>query len=214
MAKPSATDHLAWLWAFPLVYAFHLVEEGWAGADFPHWIATFTGRLMPQSMFLALNGVGMAAMVGAIWAGQRWLGARWLLVCVATTALVNGMLHLLGSLVTDSVSPGLFTGLFLWAPLGVLALAKLRQCALDRYRLGLAIGLLVNGVVLWLAVSGVVSRTVDSAIGLPQTSGRNPRLGRFPEPFRASADQNPVDSKNRSKARLVSSSSGSKAKPT
>lgn len=202
MRQKSATDvdRLVWAWAFPIVYAIHLVEEGWSGTDFPHWMASQTGYLMPHAVFLGLNGLGLAAMVAATWAGQKWREARWLLVCVAAAALVNGILHLLGSLWTESISPGLFTGLFVWAPLGAFALARLRAITERRYALGLATGILINGFVVWLAMAGVASRVFLSSASDSTASSRRLAVG---------TTQKPAESKNSANARAVFSSNGS-----
>ncbi len=154
--KRAVSKDFAWAWAFPLFYGAHIVEEGWAGIGFPHWVAEHSGRLMSQTTFLTLNTIGLLAMIVAVWAGRRWRRARWLLVSVATVTFANGVLHLLASLLTGSYSPGLLTGLLLWTPLGAFALARMRSSE-SAYRLGVATGLAVSGLVVLLALAGSTS---------------------------------------------------------
>jgi hypothetical protein len=47
---------------------------------------------------------------------------RWFVVSFGALILVNGILHLLGSLVTGSYSPGTVSGSLIYLPLGALAL--------------------------------------------------------------------------------------------
>ncbi len=178
--KRAASKDFAWAWAFPLFYLLHILEEGWAGIGFPHWVAEHSGRLMSQAMFLGLNALGLTAMTTAVWAVRKWRGAGWLLVAIATVTSANGILHLLASVATNSYSPGLWTGLLLWTPLGVFALVRLRRGE-SGYGLGVATGLAVSGLVAALALMGSVQRD-----GLKRQDGMG--------------DQKPVASINSAKA--------------
>jgi hypothetical protein len=65
----------------------------------------------------------MAAVVGI----ARWTpGAGWILVTLAVSVALNGLLHLAGTIFTRSYSPGVVTGLLLWVPLGLFALRRMR----------------------------------------------------------------------------------------
>jgi sorbitol-specific phosphotransferase system component IIC len=103
-------------------YAAHVVEEWFGG--FPEWFGLLAGRPLPHDAFLIINAVGLAVMAAAARAatGRETLG--WLAIGIATVIIVNGSAHLLGSIVTGRYSPGLFTGIVLYLPLGELALTR------------------------------------------------------------------------------------------
>ena len=49
---------------------------------------------------------------------------RWAVIPLATAVFINGLAHVIGSIISVSYSPGLFTGLLLWVPLGAYALRR------------------------------------------------------------------------------------------
>ncbi len=85
---------------------------------------------------------------------------RWLLISFATVVLLNGLLHLAASLVTVSYSPGLFTGLLLWVPLGALVLFGSRTGTTRRaFHAGVIVGIAIHAIVSLLALySGKIMR--------------------------------------------------------
>lgn len=67
---------------------------------------------------------------------------------LATVVALNGLLHLLGTLLTRSYSPGLVSGLGLYLPLGSLSLIRgARQLGAAALRWGLAAGIGVHALV-------------------------------------------------------------------
>lgn len=112
----------ALVWLLVASYAAHLVEEYVGG--FPEWFALIRGSPLPLEAFLAINAVGLAAMAAAARAATRREDLGWLGIGIATIVLLNGVAHLLASLVTATYSPGLLTGLVLYLPLGQFALVR------------------------------------------------------------------------------------------
>jgi Protein of unknown function with HXXEE motif len=110
------------VWLLVASYAAHIVEE-WLGG-FPEWLALIAGKPLPRDAFIVINAVGLAAMIAATRAATRRESLGWLATAVAALLFVNGLLHLLGSSVTGTYSPGLFTGVILYLPLGQLALLR------------------------------------------------------------------------------------------
>jgi hypothetical protein len=110
------------VWLFVPAYAAHLLEEWFGG--FPEWLSLVTGAPLPRDVFLIINAVAMIAIVWAIHAALRRESLGWLAIAIAAVLFVNGLVHLLGSILTGTYSPGLFTGVLLYVPLGQLALMR------------------------------------------------------------------------------------------
>lgn len=110
------------VWLFPVSFALHIVEE-WVGG-FPEWIALFLGSDLPRAAFLVINAVAWIAMALAARATIAREEHGWMGIAIATILLVNAIAHIAGSLVTRSYSPGLFTSIVLYLPLGQLALTR------------------------------------------------------------------------------------------
>lgn len=105
-----------------LTYAAHIAEERWGGMGFPAWVSLHTGLVMTTPVWFRLNVGFYLAMAGAVVAGWLSKPAQWLLLPLATVVLINGMAHLVTSVLTLSYSPGLVTGVLLWIPLGIAIL--------------------------------------------------------------------------------------------
>jgi hypothetical protein len=60
----------------------------------------------------------MAFMIAGVVVLKRSIRWRWSLPALGTIVLLNGILHVIGSIVTRSYSPGVVTGLLCWIPLG------------------------------------------------------------------------------------------------
>ena len=143
-----------WAWLLPLTYLVHIAEEYWGGTGFYRWIARVVGAELSAQTFLKLNAifwVVMMVMVGsAVWTHA----ADWLITALGAIVLINGMAHTIGSLLTQSYSPGLVSGLCLWIPLGVWTLRRAWRCERQvALRLGVLLGLLLHGLVSWTAIT-------------------------------------------------------------
>jgi uncharacterized iron-regulated membrane protein len=65
--------------------------------------------------------------------------------------LINGVLHLLGTLASRSYSPGLVSGLLVWIPLGVFTLQRARHSVKPKiFWRGLAVGVVIHAFVIVL----------------------------------------------------------------
>ena len=81
-------------------------------------------------------------------------GYGWLTPALGVLVAVNGLGHLAGSLVTRSYSPGLVSGLLLWLPLGVFAIAVgYRTLPSSAFLAGLGAGVLAQAVVAAIALT-------------------------------------------------------------
>ena len=116
-----------WLWLFPASYAIHIAEEGLAGERCYRWIGRVTGRQVSPGVFVGVNLAFEAAMVVAVRRTLAREDAAWLVPALGTITAVNGIGHLAGSVLTRSYSPGVVSGVGMWAPLGLFAVIRSRQ---------------------------------------------------------------------------------------
>jgi hypothetical protein len=138
------------VWLLPLSYALHILEEWFGG--FPQWMALVIGSPLPRSAFIVINAIALVAMVLASRATTRSETNGWMGIAIATLLLVNGLLHILGSLVTASYSPGLFTSIVLYLPIGQLVLMRAwSQSEEAMFRQGVVAGLALHAFVIAIA---------------------------------------------------------------
>jgi hypothetical protein len=123
-----------WVWLFPLAYGLHIAEEYWL--HFPSWVSQVSGSFVSNPQFLFLNGAFWLLMVACVAAIRARVSLAWLVATLATILGINSALHLLGSLVTVSYSPGSITAAFLFLPLVVYSFRQV----LPRMTRGLAMG--------------------------------------------------------------------------
>jgi len=158
MARPVHPGQAAalrgpWLWLFPASYALHIAEEGLAGERFYRWMGRVTGREVSAGVFAGVNLAYEAAMVVVVRRALAREDAAWVVPALGTITAANGIGHLAGSVVTRSYSPGVVSGVGVWAPLGLFAVIRSRQL-LPRpvWRRGIMTGALILGSVALLAL--------------------------------------------------------------
>ena len=136
---------LAWL--LVAAYAAHIVEE-WVGG-FPEWLALVAGAPLPRGAFVVINAVALLLVIAGTRVATRDGSRGWIAIAIAAVLFGNGLLHMLGSIVTGVYSPGLFTSVVLYFPLGGLALLRAWDQAPD--------GWFGRGVVMAVAAHSLVS---------------------------------------------------------
>ena len=139
-ATSSPTD--PWVWLFPLAYGLHIAEE--YAFHFPAYVANISGRHMSNSQFLFLNTIFWLLTVAAIVVVLARPSQAWLVITLAAVLGINAVVHLLGSIVTATYSPGTVTAALLYVPLVVYALRRVlphvsRGLAMRAVALGAAI---------------------------------------------------------------------------
>ena len=132
----------AWVWLFPLAYGLHIAEE--YAFHFPAYVANVSGRHISNSQFLFLNAVFWLLTVAAIVVVLARPSQVWLVITLAAVLGINAAVHLLGSIVTATYSPGTVTAALLYVPLVVYALRRVlphvsRGLAMRAVALGAAI---------------------------------------------------------------------------
>jgi hypothetical protein len=157
MADERRSDKLKSIlpWLFPATYLLHIAEEYWGGEGFPAYIARTRGTTLKPSVFLLMNGIGLALMALGVILARRYKFSDWLLACYGAVTMGNGLSHTINAVVSREYNPGLISGLLIWIPLGLLTLLYLKKrMPARRYWVALAIGLGILVVVALLALSG------------------------------------------------------------
>jgi hypothetical protein len=127
---------------FPLAYGLHIAEEYWL--HFPAWVSHLSGRFLSDPQFLLVNVVLLLLMAGAVVVVRARPSEAWLAITLAAILGINAAVHLLGSIVTRTYSPGSITAAFSFVPLAVYAFRRIsprlgRGVALRAVALGAAI---------------------------------------------------------------------------
>jgi hypothetical protein len=118
-----------WIWALPLAYALHVIEEAYGGRGLVEW------------MILAVAAGG--ARIRPSW--------RWTLASAGTILLVNGVCHVAASVATRYYVPGMWTGLAFYIPLGAVLLFRARRLVRPGiFRAAVAVGFVIHAAVLWV----------------------------------------------------------------
>jgi Protein of unknown function with HXXEE motif len=133
------------LWVFPPAYLAHLAEEVWAGPGFPEWFALVAGRPLPRGAFAAINLIAFAVLLAGIRAAIHRESAGWIAIAIASVVSLNALLHIAGSVLTGTYSPGLITGVVLYLPAGQLLLIRgLHQVEPPRFIRGVMAGIAIQ----------------------------------------------------------------------
>lgn len=135
-----------WFWLFPATYLLHIIEELWGLVALP-------GSHLSRTKFLGLSGVAWLLMVIGLVLAQRFGFPQMLAVCLGTIFVVNGLSHLIHSLLIAGYAPGVLTGTLILIPLGLATLIGLRNSMRRRrYFAGIALGIIIHGVVTALTI--------------------------------------------------------------
>jgi hypothetical protein len=145
----------AWVWLFPATMIIHVAEEALTGETFPRWISRVTGVDLAFGEFLALNAIAFSVIVTGTVLALRLQRGGWALAALGTAVVANALLHLGGTALTRSWSPGVASATLLWLPLGAYALHwTWRHAPRVDLAIGLVIGFFAHGLVsLSLALS-------------------------------------------------------------
>ena len=144
----------ALVWLFTPAYAAHLAEEFWGGPGFPAWFARVAGAPLPVSAFAAINAVAFILLLVGSAIAVRREQQGWIVIAIATVVTVNALLHVVGSVVTGSYSPGLLTGIVFYLPLGQLVLIRaLHQVNRAQFTKGVVAGVVIHGLVSVIAAA-------------------------------------------------------------
>jgi uncharacterized membrane protein HdeD (DUF308 family) len=144
-----------WAWLFPTTYLLHLAEEYWGGDGYTRHLAQTRGVHLSRLRFLIMAALGFLLLIVGLILAQILKFPQLALVILGTVVLVNGLSHTLSSIRTRRYDPGLISGILIWVPLGMATLLQLKSTMhTSRYVTGIAIGLVIQGIVSLLVLSG------------------------------------------------------------
>ena len=142
-----------WAWFLPAAYLCHVAEEAFGGHGLTEWMAAEGGVRLSTGAFIGLNLIGASLLCLAAWAAQRWRFWQWPLVSGATIISTNGIWHIALCVTTRTYVPGVWTGLFLYLPVGGGFLFWLRRATSPWiYGFAILLGLVVHRVTLWFVL--------------------------------------------------------------
>lgn len=137
-----------WPLLLPFAYALHVGEEWWGGEGVFVWTERVFGEQLSPLRFVVLNAVIWPLFAALTVLAIRHAAYEWFLVTFATLVVVNALLHVLGTVVFGSYSPGLVTGLLLYVPVGSLILVGgRRKLPQTRFVAAVAFGVVIHAVV-------------------------------------------------------------------
>jgi uncharacterized membrane protein HdeD (DUF308 family) len=133
---------------FPVTYFFHIIEEYYGGEGYSAYLLRLRGIHLSPTRFLLVQTIGLTLMILGIILARRLLFPNQLNVILGAVTLVNGLTHVISSLVYTEYVPGLITSLMLWIPLGLATLLGLKPMMREsRYWLCLAVGVGISGII-------------------------------------------------------------------
>ena len=133
-----------WLWLFVPAYFLHAIEEVKA-------VGALHGINLSLSRYVAFSSLALLLMVLGIVLAQRFKFNQLFCVCLGTTFLVNGLSHILNTVIVR-YDPGVISGTVILIPLGLATLIGLRKSLSRlRYVVGMALGIAIQGIATILA---------------------------------------------------------------
>jgi Protein of unknown function with HXXEE motif len=151
----SDTWLIFWLILFPLTYLLHIAEEYWGGGGYSAYLLRSHFVELSPARFLVLQSLGLFLMLIGFLVSIPLRFPFTMLTIIATVILVNGVVHSSRSLIEWSYTPGLFTAVLLWVPLGVITLINTwSNMRIGRFAFAVLTGLAVSLLVELIAMRG------------------------------------------------------------
>lgn len=148
------TENRNWLWLYPATILIHIFEEAWTGEGFYNWLGRVGIEITATQWWFA-NLFFFFCLLIAIFFIIKYPVLNWALIALGVEILLNGLGHLLGTILTSSYSPGLFSGLFIWVPLGIFTLLSVKkEVTWKVFAFGMIAGLFLRaGVILTVVLA-------------------------------------------------------------
>jgi hypothetical protein len=129
-----------WLWLFPLTYLLHAIEEvGGVGA--------LNGINLSLRVFLILSMAVCLLMIFSIFLAQRFGFPQFMGVCLGAIFFLNGLTHIVRSLVYVGYDAGVISGSVVFIPLGLVTLFNLRNSMRRRrYIVGIVLAIPIQTI--------------------------------------------------------------------
>lgn len=134
-----------WLWLFPLAYLLHIVEE-------VRGVEGLYGINVSLKVFLILSTVAWLLMICGVVLAQRFGFPQFMGVCLGATFFLNGLTHIINSLVYARYDAGVISGSVIFIPLGLATLISLRNSMRrQRYIVGVLVGMVIQAIAVIIA---------------------------------------------------------------
>lgn len=104
------------VWFLPIAFALHQIEEYFGG--FLDWYPTVMNATLSSEDFILINSIGLSIVLLFSIVYSFGVKNNFVFVVIGTLLFVNGIVHLLLTLVTQTYSPGVISGLIILIPLG------------------------------------------------------------------------------------------------
>ena len=134
-----------WLWLFPLAYLLHIIEEF-------RGVGPLHGINISLKVFLILSTAAWLLMICGVVLAQKFGFPQFMGVCLGATFFLNGLSHIINSLVYSRYDAGLISGSVIFIPLGLATLIRLRNSMRrQRYIVGVLVGMVIQTIALIIA---------------------------------------------------------------
>lgn len=147
-------EFLILTWCLPLCYIIHLCEEFYGGQGLAIWFSQTFGTVLTERNFLMINFFGMLVIL--IFAISYTFSRKkpFLLLMFWMVFFINGIAHVLSSLITMTYSPGLISSILIYIPLGYLTYVKTAPHLPKKHiRLAALLGFALMAMVFLIAIN-------------------------------------------------------------
>jgi len=136
-------------WLAPPAYLIHLFDEYFSAEGLPNWISGVFNVNLSVDDFIIINSIGFVAVLITITLYSLDKIGHFFPAALGVLFFINGIIHLVASIFTASLSPGTISGVLLYIPLGILIFGRIFP-ALTEVQRSLAI---VTGIIIQIIVS-------------------------------------------------------------
>jgi hypothetical protein len=134
-----------WLRLFPLAYLVHAIEE-------VNGVGALHGINLSLRVFLILSTAALLLVTCGIGLARRLGFPQFISVCLGATFFLNGLVHVVRSLVYGGYDAGVLSGTVIFIPLGLATLISLRNSMRKRrYIVGVVLGMIIQTIATILA---------------------------------------------------------------
>ena len=107
----------------PFIFGLHILEEYFWG--FPAWFSDLLNAKLSVNKFLVINIIAFFIIDANGMLHVIKKGSNYFTAVIGSLLFINGISHVVTSIVTTSYSPGTVTGLILYLPLGIITFKQI-----------------------------------------------------------------------------------------
>jgi hypothetical protein len=140
------------VWFIPAAYLFHLADEYFTG--FHEWFSGIFKVDLSLNDFIIINSIGFTATVAVATLYSLNKLNHFVIAVIGILFFVNGVVHIVASLLTTSYSPGTISACLFYLPLGYLVYKKIFPLMPEQQRsISVAAGIIIQIVVAVIALN-------------------------------------------------------------